>query len=355
MDLLIETVRASRMSEPLARPQRPIFRPSRTRVLVLGATREAAKHPGIFANGRNFGSDFVGFISNDDRGRLRFRSEQGEQACESLDTVLDNHAIDEVLQVEACVGVDSSDLSYICAVRGITLKTLMRSPLGAVGRYKTKRVGNGEYLLSFETVPAAGMGLAFKRLIDIAAAVVGLFFCAFAGLLFARRIRKETGGSALFTQMRVGRNGRLFKLYKFRTMHISAEERLAELAAHNEMKGHIFKMQDDPRVTPLGRFLRRHYLDELPQFWNVLRGEMSLVGTRPPIRQEVAKYSAHHQRRLSMKPGMTGLWQLSGGKKINDFEEIVRLDCQYIDTWSLWQDCRIIVGTLLKFCHGDGY
>ena len=288
MDLLIETVRASRMLEPLARPQRPIFRPSRTRVLVLGASREAAKHPGIFANGRNFRSDFVGFISNDDRGRLRFRSEQGEQACESLDTVLDNHAIDEVLQVEPCVGVDSSDLSYICAVRGITLKTLMRSPLGAVGRYKTKRVGNGEYLLSFETVPAAGMGLAFKRLIDIAAAVVGLFFCAFAGLLFARRIRKETGGSALFTQMRVGRNGRLFKLYKFRTMHISAEERLAELVAQNEMKGHIFKMQDDPRVTPLGRFLRRHYLDELPQFWNVLRGEMSLVGTRPPIRQEVA-------------------------------------------------------------------
>jgi lipopolysaccharide/colanic/teichoic acid biosynthesis glycosyltransferase len=297
----------------------------------------------------------VGFVSRDDRGRLRLRTEQGEQAYESLDNVLDGNAVDEVLQVEPCDGVDSARLSYSCAVRGITLKTLMRSPLGAVGRYTTKRVGKGEYLLSLETVPAVGIGLTIKRLIDVVGASVGLVVCGLAGLLFAWQLKKETGGSAIFSQMRVGRNGRRFTLFKFRTMHISAEGRLQELAAQNEMKGHIFKMRDDPRVTPLGRFLRRHYIDELPQFWNVLRGEMSLVGTRPPTRQEVANYSAHHQRRLSMKPGMTGLWQLAGGWKVSDFEEIVRLDCQYIDTWSLWQDCRIIVGTLLKFCRGDGY
>jgi lipopolysaccharide/colanic/teichoic acid biosynthesis glycosyltransferase len=322
-------------------------------VLLVGASREAAKHPGIFAGSRGSAHEVVGFISSDDRGRLKFRSENGEQACESLDKVLDNHAIDEVLQVDPCLGIDPN-LFYICAVRGITLKTIMRSPLGAVGRYTTKRVGDGEYILSFETVPKPGVSIALKRLIDIIGALFGLMACGFAGLLFARRLRKETGGSALFTQMRAGRNGRLFRLYKFRTMHVTAEDRLKELAAHNEMKGHVFKMRNDPRVTPLGRFLRRHYLDELPQFWNVLRGEMSLVGTRPPLPVEVANYSAHHQRRLSMKPGMTGLWQLAGASKIDDFEEIVRLDCRYIDRWSLWSDCKIIANTILKFGRGDG-
>ena len=354
MDLLLETVGLGGGSPSIVRRLRSRFSASRPRVLVLGASREAAKHPAFFANGKGSAHEVVGFLTSDDRGRLRFRSEQGEQNCESLEKVLDNHAIDEVLQVEPSVGVDPN-LFYTCAVRGITLKTLMRSPLGAVGRYTTKRVGNGEYLLSFETVPKPGIGLALKRLIDIIGALFGLVACAFAALLFAGRLRKETAGSALFTQMRAGRNGRPFKLYKFRTMHALAEERLKELAAHNEMKGHVFKMRDDPRITPLGRFLRRHYIDELPQFWNVLKGEMSLVGTRPPLPCEVANYSAHHQRRLSMKPGITGLWQLAGGKKIDDFEEIVRLDCRYIDQWSLWRDCKMIAGTIFKFCRGDGY
>jgi lipopolysaccharide/colanic/teichoic acid biosynthesis glycosyltransferase len=204
-------------------------------------------------------------------------------------------------------------------------------------------------------VPEFGIGLTIKRVIDIVGALLGLIVCGFAYLFYGRRIRRETEGSVLFKQTRVGRNGRLFTFYKFRTMHVTAEDQLCELAKHNEMTGHIFKMRDDPRVTPLGRMLRRRYLDELPQFWNVLRGEMSLVGTRPPTPNEVANYSAHHQRRLSMKPGVTGLWQLHGNGTVSDFEEIVELDCRYIDNWSIGEDCKILAGTILKFCHGGGW
>jgi len=324
-----------------------------SRVLVLGANLEAS--------GRNTFNHllnpdrFVGTVAGEGNGRVRFRDKNGTETYDSIEQLLSRHAIDEVLQIEPCAGVDSATLPYLCAVRGITFRTLVRSPLGPVGRYTTERLGDGEYLLSLEMVPELGIGLAIKRAIDIVGALLGLILCGFAYLLYARRIRRETEGSVLFKQIRVGRNGRLFTLYKFRTMHATAEDRLCELTEHNEMTGHIFKMRDDPRVTPLGRMLRRRYLDELPQFWNVLQGEMSLVGTRPPTPNEVANYSAHHQRRLSMKPGVTGLWQLHGNGKVSDFEEIVKLDCRYIDNWSIWEDCKILLGTLLKFCHGGGW
>jgi lipopolysaccharide/colanic/teichoic acid biosynthesis glycosyltransferase len=322
-------------------------------VLVLGASLEAG--------GRNtlnhlLNPDrFVGTVAGEGNGRVRFRDENGTETYDSIEQLLSCHAIDEVLQVEPCVGVDSATLPYLCAVRGITFRTLVRSPLGSVGRYTTERLGDGEYLLSLEMVPELGIGLAIKRAIDIIGALFGLIVCGLAYLVYARRIRRETEGSVLFKQTRVGRNGRLFTLYKFRTMHATAEDRLCELTEYNEMTGHIFKMRDDPRVTPLGRILRRHYLDELPQFWNVLRGEMSLVGTRPPTPNEVANYSAHHQRRLSMKPGVTGLWQLHGNGKVSDFEEIVALDCRYIDNWSIWEDCKILFGTIVRFLQGGGW
>jgi lipopolysaccharide/colanic/teichoic acid biosynthesis glycosyltransferase len=216
-------------------------------------------------------------------------------------------------------------------------------------------LGAGEYLLLHETVPVGAIALAVKRLMDVAASVVGLVFCGFAYVMLARRIKRETRGSVIFRQTRVGRNGRLFTLYKFRTMDASAEEQHEELLEQNEMKGHIFKIRHDPRITPLGRTLRKLYIDELPQFWNVFRGEMSLVGTRPPTPSEVACYEPHHQRRLSMKPGVTGLWQLYGNDEVTDFEEIVELDCRYIDTWSLLQDCRIIFRTILRVARGGGY
>jgi lipopolysaccharide/colanic/teichoic acid biosynthesis glycosyltransferase len=172
---------------------------------------------------------------------------------------------------------------------------------------------------------------------------------------YGPRLRRESGGSVLFRQQRVGKNGRTFTLYKFRTMCLEAERQRAALTAQNEMSGPIFKIKNDPRVTRLGRKLRKHHLDELPQCWNVLKGDMSLVGARPPTENETAAYANNHYRRLSMKPGITGLWQLNGNSAVKDFEGVVKLDCDYIDNCSLWLDFRILTKTVAKVIRGGGW
>jgi exopolysaccharide biosynthesis polyprenyl glycosylphosphotransferase len=188
--------------------------------------------------------------------------------------------------------------------------------------------------------------LLLKRCLDVAGALVGLTITAGLSPFIALAIRIESPGPILFGQKRVGQNGRLFTCWKFRSMFADAEERKRELMTRNEVRGAMFKMKDDPRVTKVGKFLRKASLDELPQFWNVLYGEMSLVGTRPPTPDEVARYENWQRRRISIKPGVTGLWQVSGRNQIKDFDEIVRLDLQYIDNWSLLFDIRIILRTV---------
>lgn len=162
------------------------------------------------------------------------------------------------------------------------------------------------------------------------------------------------GASPVFSQLRVGRNGKLFRLYKFRSMCPNAESKLNDLLQDNEMDGPVFKMKDDPRITRVGHFIRKTSIDELPQFFDVLRGDMSLVGTRPPTLDEYKQYESHHKRRLSMKPGITGLWQVSGRSNIEDFEEVVRLDVKYIDNWSLWGDIKILFKTVYVVFAGRG-
>ena len=189
--------------------------------------------------------------------------------------------------------------------------------------------------------------LFIKRTMDIMGSVVGLVFTAITFIILAPIIKKQSSGSIFFSQVRVGKNGRQFKLYKFRSMYVDAEERKQELMRNNKMQGQMFKMDDDPRITPIGHFIRRYSIDEFPQFWNVLRGNMSLVGTRPPTVDEVEKYELHHRIRLSIKPGMTGLWQVSGRSSITDFEEVVRLDEKYIREWDLGLDFKILLQTVL--------
>jgi lipopolysaccharide/colanic/teichoic acid biosynthesis glycosyltransferase len=297
----------------------------------------------------------VGYFFAGDNGKLLFKDGNGKETPSTLDQVLDSHVIDDVVMVDSTTGIDPDDILYSSSIRGKTFRTLIRTPLAPAGRYRTQHLGDGEYLLSHETVPVREIPLAIKRLMDIAASLVGLVFCGIAYLIFARRIKRETQGSVIFRQTRVGRNGRLFTLYKFRTMKVTAEEEHEDLLEKNEMQGHIFKIRHDPRITPLGRTLRKLYIDELPQFWNAFKGEMSLVGTRPPTPSEVACYEPQHRRRLSTKPGITGLWQLYGTDEVTDFEEIVELDCRYIDTWSILQDCRIIFRTILRVFRGGGY
>jgi exopolysaccharide biosynthesis polyprenyl glycosylphosphotransferase len=196
----------------------------------------------------------------------------------------------------------------------------------------------------------------FKRIFDVAGALVGFSILVLCYPPLAILIKLTSRGPVLFQQVRVGKNGKRFILYKFRSMAADAEQRLKELQDLNECEGAVFKMKDDPRVTAIGKFMRKFSLDELPQFVNVLKGEMSLVGTRPPTVDEVSKYQKWHHRRISIRPGITGLWQVSGRNMITNFDEIVKLDLSYIDNWNIWLDIKIIFKTIaFVFRRGNAY
>ena len=193
-----------------------------------------------------------------------------------------------------------------------------------------------------------------KRALDVAGSLVGMVILGIAAIFVAPAIKLESPGPVFFGQTRIGRNGRRFTFYKFRSMYQDAEERKKELVASNEVKGLMFKMENDPRITRVGQFIRKTSIDELPQFWNVLKGDMSLVGTRPPTVDEFEHYESKHKCRLSMTPGMTGLWQISGRSDIKDFDEVVKLDMQYIDNWSILLDIKIILLTVGVVFRGKG-
>ncbi|MCQ9206658.1 MAG: sugar transferase [Omnitrophica bacterium] len=196
--------------------------------------------------------------------------------------------------------------------------------------------------------------LMIKRLIDIMVSLAILIVMALPMLAIAALVKKTSKGPALFVQKRMGLNGRRFFVFKFRTMHTDAKQRKFERTLKNEMKGPAFKMKNDPRITRLGWFLRKYYLDELPQLWNVLIGNMSLVGPRPPLPTEVSLYKGWHRRRLSMRPGITCIWQVSGGNRICDFDDWAKLDLKYIDTWNLLSDFVILLKTIPTVYKGNG-
>ncbi|MEL7051789.1 MAG: sugar transferase [Cyanobacteria bacterium J06588_5] len=183
-----------------------------------------------------------------------------------------------------------------------------------------------------------------KRLFDIAGSLVGLLLLATIFIPVAIAICLDSPGPVLYRQIRCGLKGNCFVIYKFRSMFVDADERKHLIV--NESIGHMFKNTNDPRVTRIGRFLRKTSLDEFPQFWNVLKGEMSLVGTRPPTLDEVQHYSDRHWLRLSVKPGLTGEWQVCGRSDIKDFESVVDLDLRYQALWTAWYDCELILRTL---------
>lgn len=186
----------------------------------------------------------------------------------------------------------------------------------------------------------------FKRICDLIFGIIGCILSAPIIAVVAVPLLKESKGPLFFKQQRVGKNGRLFYIYKLRSMYVDADERKAELIKQNKMDGHMFKMDDDPRITKVGKFIRKYSIDELPQFINVVKGDMSLIGTRPPTVDEFEMYESRHKRRLSMIPGITGLWQVSGRSDIQNFEEVVELDCKYIDEWSPLLDIKIFFKTI---------
>lgn len=193
-----------------------------------------------------------------------------------------------------------------------------------------------------------------KHLLDYIVGLVGFLIFCLVYVVLAPIIKLDSKGPVIFAQNRVGRNGRIFKCYKFRSMRSDAEELKKSLMSKNEMNGLMFKMENDPRITKVGHFIRKTSIDELPQFLNVLKGDMSLVGTRPPTVDEYNHYEPKHKARVSMAPGLTGLWQVSGRSDIKNFDEVVKLDMEYINNWSVFLDIKIILLTIKVVLFGKG-
>ncbi|MFH1826373.1 MAG: sugar transferase [bacterium] len=211
----------------------------------------------------------------------------------------------------------------------------------------------GVPLLTVTEIQLKGLKALVKRLSDIVFSLVGIIIISPVYLLFIILIKVTSKGPIFFVQERIGLDEKVFPMFKFRSMVANAEEILPQLANQSEAEGHLFKIKDDPRMTPLGKFMRHWSIDELPQLFNVLLGQMSLVGPRPPLPREVTKYSSWHKKRLRVRPGITGSWQVSG-RSLLPFEDMVRLDIYYIENWSLWLDIKILLRTVPVVLFGSG-
>ena len=289
------------------------------------------------------------------RGQLQGQVQVGRvlsgtgEVCRALE----DYAIDEVIFTDVVsVMPQVEELILACAEQGV--RTTIAADIFSIGLVKSGiSYFGGMPLIHFQTPPGDSWKLVLKRVIDIVVSGTLLLVLSPLFVVIALGV-KTTKGPVLFRQARMGLNGRIFQMYKFRSMYVGAEQRLQSLRDQNEMRGPVFKMKDDPRVTGFGRFLRRFSLDELPQFWNVFIGDMSLVGPRPPIPGEVSLYERRSRRRLSMRPGLTCTWQVSGRNEIVDFDSWVKLDLEYIDNWSLSGDLLLLLRTVPAVVLGTG-
>lgn len=252
---------------------------------------------------------------------------------------LSQQRVQEIIGAFDEMGVDCH---YCVNVEGIWSD---RSSIGEFGNYS---------VITYTRFQSGYKKYFVKRVMDIAGGLVGMLITVLFYPFVAIAIKIDSPGPVLFSQVRIGRNGRRFKIYKFRSMYMDAEERKKELEKQNEMQGLMFKMENDPRITRVGRFIRKTSIDELPQFYNVLKGDMSLVGTRPPTADEFEKYTQYYRRRISMTPGLTGLWQVSGRSEIENFDDVVKYDLEYIDNWSLTLDIKILLRTVWVVLAGRG-
>lgn len=251
------------------------------------------------------------------------------------------------------INFDLEDIILEFQNMGVTVD-LSINTFGLKIHEKVVREVSGYHVLTFSSRLFNESQMILKRIVDFMGGFIGSMIAVILMIVLAPIIIIESPGPILFSQVRIGKNGRRFKIYKFRSMYMDAEKRKQELMAQNEMNGLMFKMKNDPRVTKVGKILRKTSLDEFPQFFNVLKGDMSLVGTRPPTESEFIQYESRHKRRLTLKAGITGLWQVSGRSDITDFEDVVKMDLEYIDNWSLQMDVKILVKTVGVVLFGRG-
>lgn len=324
-------------------------------ILLAGTGRRAQEFISDIAKHTEWGYKLVGLIDRDPK--INGQTVAGYPVLgmlEDLPALLEREVVDEMIFVTPRTWLeDVRKCILYCEAVGVpaTISTdFFDLEIASSGAPKTLE---GKTYLTVETRMPKGGELFLKRTFDNFVSGIVLLLSSPVLLAVACLVKATSPGPVFFRQIRCGRNGRRFVLYKFRSMVIDAEAKLSELKARNEMTGPVFKITNDPRITPVGRFLRKTSLDEFPQFWNVLKGDMSLVGPRPPLPSEVAEYEPWQRRRLSMQPGITCIWQASHRRGV-DFEEWMGMDLRYIDNWSLWLDMKILFLTGQAVFVGSG-
>lgn len=324
-------------------------------ILIVGTGKRAQYFMDLVRCHAEWGLRILGLVDDDPAKVGHVIDGSKVIGClKDIPDIVHNNVVDEIVFVVPRSWLGKiEEMMYFCESEGIKINVAVN--LFELKFTKAKQTDlHGLPLLTFESAPDRLWHLLLKRLFDMIISGLGLFITLplFAAIAFL--VKGTSRGPVFFKQRRCGFNGRIFILYKFRTMIEDTEEKLKDLLKHNEMQGPTFKMSNDPRLTFIGKFLRRTSLDELPQLWNVFKGEMSMVGPRPPIPAEVEQYLPWQRRRLTMRPGITCLWQIKGRNKIADFNEWMKLDLEYIDNWSLGLDMKIFVKTVPVVLFGIG-
>ena len=321
------------------------------KILVVG-NMERGKYVTDLLNAQmSWGHEIIGTLAPQNGEK----NESG--ALGSLDDfpdIIRNRTVDEVVfALEGDRGIGLDRYLDICRKMGVPAR-ILPALWNPGDRTLSIETCQGVPFLTVRTSNFNATGLLYKRILDMTGGLIGTLFFLIMYPFIAVAVKMDSRGPVLFKQKRIGSHGRIFKLYKFRTMYQDAEQKRRELMDKNVMNGAMFKMADDPRITRVGKWLRKTSLDEFPQFLNVLWAEMSLVGTRPPMIEEVEEYQPQHLKRISAKPGITGLWQVSGRNKITDFDEVVELDCKYLDNWRFADDIKILLKTVLVVLQRKG-
>ena len=316
------------------------------RLVVVGSPEEAAPLLESLLRHAEWGIRVVGVVAPEGEQVTSVLGVRMLGSLANLPQILTDHAVDQVYMTGRAWDVATlRRVADACEEIGVRF-SMDANFLGLSISAAEVNDFEGWSVLTFSSTPTPSTALLIKRLMDVVLSGLALIAISPVLLITALLIKLEDGGPVLFAQERCGLYGRRFKMYKFRSMVINAEEKLRELQAQNEMQGPVFKMARDPRITRVGAFIRKFSIDEFPQFYNVFKGEMSLVGPRPPIPDEVKRYARWQMRRLSMRPGLTCIWQVTGRNNIVDFDTWMRLDLDYIDNWSLFLDIRLMLLTV---------
>lgn len=298
--------------------------------------------------------DIVAYINFYDDNTDYYNNKKVLNNVDNIRDFIANNRVDEIF-IESNLHNDREDIFKYFKVLGIPITIdISEFEKRYVGNTAIKNVGNKMFITSAIKITTLKQ-VFMKRVIDVIGGIIGIFITFIVAIIIYPKIQKESKGPIIFRQKRVGLNGRVFNIYKFRSMYLDAEDKKKELINSNDLNTTLmFKMKNDPRIFPFGQKLRDWSIDELPQFINVLKGDMSLVGTRPPTLEEYKNYELHHFKRLATKPGITGLWQVSGRSNIEDFEKVVELDLKYIQNWSIRSDIKILLKTIKVVLNKDG-